>query len=1190
MDIKTVIGEPFIKAIKVWWYLWRHTFGIPSVGNVTDHLPSVNIGNTQTALILILKGLLFLVLLWLAWKVISFIWFEMYDARPKVWFKIIPAAKATFQVDMVKRLINTSYQLAVPDSASWWDYIKYRIVPPPSITWQYTPLGIYLGVPKEYEHTFTEVLEEMSAGNKKFAYVKYMFQPYDMKNVALVKLKKIVLEQDSVKIEDWSVSDEAVEGTPQSRLEKGIDTVIDPASQLLHYAVKTGEAMQITFRPLWKTSIWTRKSKGKFLLKIRYRGRDIVSQLPPVAEFTTTMRVPILGKLWDFRAYNGAVGSIFEPAVILPSENELATFMLFPANASTVATESEEANLPFASLDYFFFKYLGKIPKRKLARSKMAVKLIKKMYQDLTDFIEAPSIYDEEIKGLPKGNALIDMLMNDMTKDYQKYISTHSTIPKKVKELPLYKRLPNEKVIVNIPKVLKKVEKALQKKRLSEKEASKLAFLMATIKTKIVEHPTPNLLTELAFTSPPGKPDDASTKAAIKVGYALNKGEITDVGILRYSPNKKYVKQFTDSKGKVITIQSNADTVRAPHIHVIGATGSGKSAFLKAFSIEALYKGSTVILLEPHNDMSIDIYNYAPDFTDPVFLMPGYRGLRLLPKVDLTDPNIHQNYDAIINIIIQGFRGFFATRERSGSPVTMWSKNVEDAISAAFQTVGLLDNPTVDDLISVLVDVDYRQQILTHAAQDYRLRPIVQNIQEKMYALEGIFNTKGEHAAALRASILGKLETLKRTDTHKQFLVGDFDFDEIFFTPQPRLVAITFPLQFDSEYIMLVSSFIFSKITQYAYKRKDWVENDWPLIYFVIDEARSMFSSPLLLSKMLNELRKFGVGIVVSHQSFAQFGIEKDAFAAAMSAAPQRIILNVDSKEDVEQLRSVLKDNINMLGTLAVGDYLHVHKTVYRAHAYWYKDRFPKLRDLQLDDVQMRIPLDILGARVFFPSVLEEANVVIDTEPYYTKLYGWNKLAVPKQIEEEWDKYTEDVLYPEAAPISLIHLGLIASNKKNPWWLEKFGFAYLQRRDRLDTKNKEYTDIMKEPILFGQVHDDLILVVPLIKDNVRPDDDIFDNLKSLLTMLVSSSKFQYALFPITPEDVIQNVETKRLQIYIYVGRTKSVTETEFNNFLKRIIVNVDATSKTMRRQGKRPEDVLHVIPLPTEKELFKKGE
>ncbi len=309
---------------------------------------------------------------------------------------------------------------------------------------------------------------------------------------------------------------------------------------------------------------------------------------------------------------------------------------------------------------------------------------------------------------------------------------------------------------------------------------------------------------------------------------------------------------------------------RLKHTHIIGATGTGKSTLIANLIIQDIHKGHGIVLFDPHGDLVDDV----------IASIPPYR----IHDVVLVDPS-DTEYSVGLNIL-QAYSD--VEKEVLSSDLVAafrkYSTSWGDQMNAVFGNaiLAVLENSkggTLNDIRRFLIEKEFRQTYLKNVTD-----PSVLYYWQKEYPLLKT-NSIGP--------ILTRLDTFLRPKAVRNMVIQQkgLDFENLLNTNKIILLKLSQGL-IGTENSFLLGSLILSKIHQAIFRRQQQAIRNPILLY--LDEFQN-FITPSI-KEMLSGIRKYNVGLTLSHQDLQQL-----------------------QREDSELLNSVL-GNINTRIVFRVGE------------------------------------------------------------------------------------------------------------------------------------------------------------------------------------------------------------------------------------------------------------------------------
>ncbi len=283
---------------------------------------------------------------------------------------------------------------------------------------------------------------------------------------------------------------------------------------------------------------------------------------------------------------------------------------------------------------------------------------------------------------------------------------------------------------------------------------------------------------------------------------------------------------------------------RLKHTHIIGATGTGKSTLIANLILQDIEKGLGLALIDPHGDLVQDVMARIPEsrLHDVVLIDPS----------DVDYPiglNILQAHNDIEKEILSS--DLVASFRKLS---TSWG----DQMNAVFGNAILAmlesnEGGTLHDVRRFLIEKDYREKFLK----------TVRDPSVLYYWLKEFPILKSNSVGP----ILTRLDTFLRPRTIRNMIVQKtgLNFEQLLNSNKIVLIKLSQGL-IGTENSYLFGSIILSKIHQAAFARQASEQRNPFFIY--IDEFQNIITPSI--KEMLSGVRKYNVGLVLSHQDLQQ--------------------------------------------------------------------------------------------------------------------------------------------------------------------------------------------------------------------------------------------------------------------------------------------------------------------------------
>jgi len=299
---------------------------------------------------------------------------------------------------------------------------------------------------------------------------------------------------------------------------------------------------------------------------------------------------------------------------------------------------------------------------------------------------------------------------------------------------------------------------------------------------------------------------------------------------------------------------------RLHHIYCLGKTGMGKSHLLMNMALDDIYKGNGICVLDPHSDTVAAIFKKIPEHRKKDVVYFNATDLNALPAFNPLHNVAEHQRQLVASEIIATFKKLF---------LDSWGSKMEYILRFAILTLLSYPGATLLDVNALLIDKAFRAKVLEHISD-----PFILSFWEKEYNL---------YSASTQAStilpILNKIGVLLAHDT----LRGIFGQQQSISIEQcmneNKIVLCNLSKGAIGEDVSTVlGSFLITIIQATAMRRAALPAHQRKSFYLYIDEAHSFISTTF--ATMLSQVRKFGVGLFLTHQYLDQ--LEPDTKSAVL--------------------------------------------------------------------------------------------------------------------------------------------------------------------------------------------------------------------------------------------------------------------------------------------------------------------
>jgi hypothetical protein len=337
---------------------------------------------------------------------------------------------------------------------------------------------------------------------------------------------------------------------------------------------------------------------------------------------------------------------------------------------------------------------------------------------------------------------------------------------------------------------------------------------------------------------------------------------------------------------------------RMRHVHVVGASGTGKSTFLLDLILQTIALGEGVGVLDPHGDLVDEVLSRIPD--------ERAHDVVILDAADADYPvgfNILAGHTELERTLLASdLVGIFRRL------ATTWGDQMQTVLANAIQAfLSSSRGGSVADLRRFLVESDYRREFLD----------TVEDEEIVYYWTKEFPLLVGKPAAP----ILTRLDGFLRPKPLRAMLAqreSKFDFREIMDKQRIFLVKLA-QGAIGEENAALLGSLVVAKLHQAALSRQDTAREARKEFTLVIDEFQDLVTPSV--AGILAGTRKYRLGLVAAHQSMRPV-IEADPVAASalLANAATRIVFRVGDDDAKKLADGFASFDAQALTSLGVGE------------------------------------------------------------------------------------------------------------------------------------------------------------------------------------------------------------------------------------------------------------------------------
>lgn len=403
-----------------------------------------------------------------------------------------------------------------------------------------------------------------------------------------------------------------------------------------------------------------------------------------------------------------------------------------------------------------------------------------------------------------------------------------------------------------------------------------------------------------------------------------------------------------------------APEFRRQHIHIVGAPDMGKSSLMEYMVLQDILNGNGVAVIDPHGDLVDHLLYLIPEKDIPrvTYFNPGDPGWVTLWNPLVRDSN--QDAGRTADGLVRAFR----------SIVTGWGDRLEHLLRQSLYAVLHLSDSTMLDVVNLL---------RSNSEESARLRraflPLLTNVIARDFWTQDFKHYSKEAISPVHH----KWSKLMMSEA--MFLMlsqpeNRFNFRKIM---DDRGILLINLAHIGPDEADVLGGFILGLFYLTALGRSATpIANRTPY-YMYCDEAHRFATDGM--EELLVELRKFGLGVTLSHHYTKQF---TEAQADALSETGTTIIFRVDGRDAHFLAKDLLgKVKPEILTTLRKGETIaRIDSEVIQVHTLKplsvpeknFRDRIisesQKLYCMPVDEVRARIGCRRVSVPIVFPELV----------------------------------------------------------------------------------------------------------------------------------------------------------------------------------------------------------------------------
>jgi Helicase HerA, central domain len=364
-----------------------------------------------------------------------------------------------------------------------------------------------------------------------------------------------------------------------------------------------------------------------------------------------------------------------------------------------------------------------------------------------------------------------------------------------------------------------------------------------------------------------------------------------------------------DDAGRALKID---DTPRLEHMHVIGATGCGKSTFLLNCILQDIARGRGVCVLDPHGGHPDSLLNLVLRFLrdhqwlaarNVHIIAPNTReqvvGLNPLAPLPNTDPAV------IAGAMLEAFSRVWGDEDTHKTPLTRRIlRNVFTALAETGHPLAdaaqLLDYADPDGYRQALIAKLKNENAIQELQRIERLSKEPRGLSDFEANVLGPTNRLAEFLACEAMRLMFSMTRHHETPDNTLDLLNIIDRGHILLVDLQHGPALDEAATDLLGKIILRYLFLLSKYRR-PYVVPESGEQKFHPFFVYVDEAHRYMTDDV--EGLLKEVRKFGMSVSLAHQYLAQLGNPGDTiYEAVRNSTETKVVFRVKSPEEAQTL------------------------------------------------------------------------------------------------------------------------------------------------------------------------------------------------------------------------------------------------------------------------------------------------
>jgi energy-coupling factor transporter ATP-binding protein EcfA2 len=333
------------------------------------------------------------------------------------------------------------------------------------------------------------------------------------------------------------------------------------------------------------------------------------------------------------------------------------------------------------------------------------------------------------------------------------------------------------------------------------------------------------------------------------------------------------------------------------HVHLLGATGSGKSTLITNLALQDIHAGRGVVVVDPKGDLVTDLLDRLPEAAVErlVLLDPDERAAPpTLNPLDGDDPDLA--VDQLVGILHRIW-------------IAHWGPRIDDVLRASCLTLLRRPGATLTDIPRLLSDPMFRQ-------------PYLRGLDDPV-GLGGFWAWYEQQSPAAQAQLVGPIMTRLRAFLLRGFVrdvVGapTSSFDMAAVLDGGICLARVPKGLLGDDTARLLGSFVVARVWQAATARARTGQPLRAPASLYVDECQNFLTLPYRFEELLPEARGYGLALHLAHQHLGQLPRE---LHDALSANARTKVYFTCSPEDARLLERHVHPHLGAYDLAHLGAY-----------------------------------------------------------------------------------------------------------------------------------------------------------------------------------------------------------------------------------------------------------------------------